>query len=146
MFELHPTLKADTHIIGEFPLCLALLMNNSHVPWVILVPKRVGLRELYELSATDQQLAFAESLTVSQALMAEFKGDKLNTAAIGNMVAQLHLHHIVRFRHDPVWPQPVWGNLAAKPYTKTTCQQMLKRLRIIFTTHSADFKTSNGAS
>lgn len=139
MFTLHPTLKADTHEIGHFSACIALLMNNSHVPWVILVPKRNGLREMHELNKKDQQQVFAESLLVGEALFSEFKGDKLNTAAIGNMVPQLHLHHIVRFQHDTAWPKPVWGNLPDKKYTKITAAQTLKRLHLVFSNASSDF-------
>ncbi len=139
MFSLHPTLDADTYKIGRFPLCSALLMNNRQLPWVILVPRRVGIRELYELGTRDQQAVFQESILVGQALMAEFKGDKLNTAAIGNLVPQLHIHHIVRYQHDPIWPQPVWGNIDQKKYTKITSQQMLKRLRKCFAEHTQGF-------
>ncbi len=139
MFELHPTLRADTYLIGHFKLSVALLMNNRLLPWVILVPRRVGMREAYELSASDQHQLMLESATLGEALMREFKGDKLNTAAIGNMVPQLHVHHIVRFQHDPVWPQPVWGVLPPKPYTQITSRQMLKRLRELFNDGEQDF-------
>lgn len=132
MFKLHSTLSADTYEIGHFATSVALLMNNSRLPWVILVPKRNGIRELYELTAKEQQQINAESLLVGKALMNEFKGDKLNTGTIGNLVPQLHLHHVIRYYHDPVWPQPVWGNLDTKPYTKTTSTQMLTRLRKLF--------------
>lgn len=139
MFSLHPTLQADTAEIGQFPVCTALLMNNAHLPWIILVPKRAGIREMHELSQKDQQAVFQESLLVGKTLLEDFNGDKLNTAAIGNMVPQLHLHHIVRFKHDPVWPQPVWGNLPNKKYTQIKLGQMLKRLRRLLENASSDF-------
>ncbi len=146
MFELHPTLKANTFEIGHFPCCLALLLNNSHLPWVLLVPKRAGMRELYELTSEQQQQALAESLLVSQTLMAEFKGDKLNTGIIGNLVPQLHWHHVIRYQHDPAWPQPVWGNLPAKPYTKITSQQRLAQLRTLFANAASEFNFTPSAS
>ena len=141
MFALHPTLTADTYEIGQFPACTALLMNNSHLPWVILVPRQAGIREMHELSAKDRQQVFEESIFLGKSLMIEFKGDKLNIAAIGNMVPQLHLHHIVRYQHDPVWPQPVWGNLPDKKYTRVTSTQMLKRLRQLFKQSAMAFST-----
>lgn len=133
MFTLHPTLAADTNIVGNLTLCRVLLMNNRRLPWVILVPERAGIRESYELSAADQLALNKESNALGKALMTEFNGDKLNVAALGNVVPQLHVHHIVRYTHDPVWPNPVWGNLAPKPYTQTTWQQMIKRLQKRFT-------------
>lgn len=143
MFNLHPTLAADTFKIGQFSLCIACLMNNSQLPWVILVPQRAGMRELYELSSSDQQQAFAESLLVGKTLMAEFNGDKLNAATIGNMVPQLHIHHIVRFKHDSAWPKPVWGNISEKKYTQISRQQMLKRLRTVFSSASKEFSAND---
>ncbi len=139
MFSLHPTLQADTIEVGQFPVCRALLMNNAHLPWIILVPKRAGMREVHELNQKDQQAVFQESMIVGKALLGEFKGDKLNTATIGNMVPQLHLHHIVRFKHDPVWPKPVWGALPEKKYTQIKLNQMLKRLHSLFESASSDF-------
>ena len=139
MFNLHKTLAADTFDIGAFQLCTARLMNNSRLPWVILVPQRNGIRESYELSAQDQALLLAESCLVSQSLMREFKGDKLNVGSLGNLVPQLHVHHVVRYSLDPVWPNPVWGNLESKPYTFDTKKTMLKRLRKLFATESDHF-------
>ena len=117
MFKLHPTLAADTLEVCELTLCKVLLMNNAHVPWVILVPQREGIRELYELNKLDQRQANTESALVSEAMMTLFKGDKLNTGAIGNIVPQLHLHHVVRYTNDLCWPKPVWGNLPEQAYT-----------------------------
>lgn len=116
-FLLHPRLAADCHVAGDFPLCRLLLMNDANYPWFILVPRRENLREIYELSETDQRQLLLESSQLSRALMQTFKGDKLNIAALGNVVPQLHLHHIVRFQNDPAWPAPVWGKHPAAPYT-----------------------------
>ncbi|MGY3570333.1 HIT family protein [Vibrio paucivorans] len=109
-FELHPQLAKDTSVIGEFPLSLALLHKDNAVPWVILVPKRTNLKELHHLPMKEQQQFLVESQAVSQALEATFRPDKLNLGALGNMVPQLHIHHIARFTDDVAWPGPVWGN------------------------------------
>src|SRR6185436_11364077 len=100
-FELHARLAADTFVLGDFPLCRLLLMNDAHYPWFILVPRRAGAREIYELAEADQQLLLGESAQLSRAAMTAFAGEKLNVAALGNVVSQLHLHHVVRFVSDP---------------------------------------------
>ncbi len=115
-FELHPQLQKDCITLGNFPLCRVLLMNDANYPWFILVPQREGLREIYELNEADLYLLMHESVAFSRALTTLFKPDKLNIAALGNVVPQLHVHHIARFEHDPAWPAPVWGKLPAKPY------------------------------
>ena len=104
-------------------------MNNKLLPWLILVPKRTAIREIYELSIKDQGLVQKESSFIAQLLMQHYKGDKLNVASLGNMVPQLHLHHIVRYQHDSVWPNPVWGNISSKPYSQSDAKQELKQLR-----------------
>ena len=116
-FTLHPQLAKDCHRLGRFELGLLLLMNDAQYPWCILVPQREGLREIYELDEPDQALLLRESVALGRALMTAFRGDKLNVAALGNMVPQLHLHHIVRHAGDPAWPAPVWGKLPPRPYT-----------------------------
>lgn len=128
-FELHPQLAADTVEIGDFPLCRLLLMNDRQYPWTILVPRRAGLREIYELHESDQLRFWRESAQLSQALMRAFNGDKLNVAAFGNMVPQLHIHHIVRFKGDPAWPAPVWGKHPAQPYESAALNERLTLLR-----------------
>jgi len=116
MFKLHPQLFADTVPIGDLPLCRVLLVNDSQYPWLVLVPRRVDILETYQLSEDDQQQLLIESNTLSSLLMNHFNGNKLNVAALGNMVPQLHIHHIVRFTNDPTWPKPVWGMLPSRPY------------------------------
>lgn len=108
-FQLAEALQRDCIEVGQLPLSLVLMMNDRQYPWFILVPKRVDIREVYQLTMADQQQLAHESSWFGQALMSYFRGDKLNIAALGNMVPQLHVHHIVRFRHDCAWPKPVWG-------------------------------------
>lgn len=113
---LHERLAADTLSLGRSRLCEVRLMNDQTWPWVLLVPALAGIREIYELSAEQQQVLMQESSTLSRGMMEAFGGDKMNVAALGNMVPQLHLHHIVRFEGDPAWPGPVWGKQAPVPY------------------------------
>lgn len=116
MNEIHPQLLKDCMVIGKMPLSHLLLMLDANYPWFILVPERVGIREIYELSMTDQQQLLHESSNLGNALMQGFRGDKLNIAALGNIVPQLHVHHIVRYQNDPAWPAPVWGKVPVRPY------------------------------
>ena len=116
-FQLHAQLKQDCFIVGQFELCLVLLLNDSQFPWFILVPQRENIREIFELQNEEQQLLIQESSYFSQQLATIFEAEKLNVAAIGNIVPQLHVHHIVRYQTDKAWPAPVWGKFAATPYT-----------------------------
>ncbi|EIJ35079.1 HIT family protein [Thiothrix nivea] len=131
-FELHPQLAQDTHFVTDLPLCRVLLMNESRYPWLILVPRRADIREIHELDAADRQQLWEESDQVSRALMALFQPDKLNLAALGNMVPQLHLHYVARFRTDAAWPAPVWGKFAPALYTPeqaaSRCRELKKKL------------------
>jgi diadenosine tetraphosphate (Ap4A) HIT family hydrolase len=115
-FELHPRLAADTFDAGALALCRLLLMNDANYPWFILVPQRAGVREICELADADQAVLLRESVALQRAMLAAFAPDKLNVAALGNVVPQLHLHHVARFATDPAWPAPVWGRAPARPY------------------------------
>ena len=129
MFELHPRLNEDCITIGAFPLCRLLLMNDAKYPWLILVPQRGGIREVFELSEADQQQLLWESATLSRLIAEHFKADKINVAALGNMVPQLHIHHIVRYSSDAAWPAPVWGHAPAEPYSEQALDVMVTTLR-----------------
>ncbi len=128
MAEIHPQLCKDCLVLGRFPLSYLLLMNNSHYPWLILVPDRDAVTEIYHLCERDQQQLWQESAHLSAQLMKQLDGDKLNVAAIGNIVSQLHLHHVVRYRSDAVWPAPVWGKLPAIAYSDDSLAKLIKRL------------------
>ncbi len=117
-FQLHPRLQADSLAITELELCELRLINDSQYPWLILVPKRPDITEIFQLSETDQQLLQQESSLIAKTMAELFKADKMNIAAIGNMVPQLHIHHIARYKTDIAWPAPVWGKFDAVPYTK----------------------------
>ncbi|NGY06599.1 HIT domain-containing protein [Solimonas terrae] len=129
-FELHPQLAADTRTVGDWPLSRVLLMNDAQFPWLILVPRRSGLREIFELPERDQQQLLRESSALGRALLALFPlGEKLNIGALGNLVPQLHVHHIVRWADDAAWPAPVWGRLPPLPYADDVAAITLQRLR-----------------
>ena len=115
-FSLHPRLEADTETLADLPLCRALLMNDSRYPWVILVPRIPDIREIHQLSDQDQIRLLKETSGLSKAMERAFGADKINVAALGNMVPQLHIHVIARFASDSTWPAPVWGQGQAVPY------------------------------
>jgi diadenosine tetraphosphate (Ap4A) HIT family hydrolase len=108
-FKLHPQLEKDCVSLSDLKLSRLLLMNNKDFPWCILVPRINDIREIHELSEADQQTLLMESSELSRVMLQIFKGEKMNIAALGNMVPQLHVHHIVRTETDKAWPNPVWG-------------------------------------
>ena len=116
-FHLHPRLKEDCIAIGRFDLCQLLMMNDSQYPWFILVPEKADLKEIYQLSKPDLHKLAEESSYLAENLASLYHADKMNVAAIGNLVPQLHIHHVVRYLVDIAWPAPVWGKFAAIPYT-----------------------------
>lgn len=129
MFELHPRLAQDSAVIGEFELCLLLLSRDANYPWCILVPKCEDIYEIHHLSEEEQLQLIRESCRLSEVMTSVFDADKMNVAALGNVVRQLHVHHIARFTDDPAWPQPIWGKLPAKQYTETEFAERIKRLQ-----------------
>lgn len=130
-FELHPGLAADCAQIGDLPLCRVLLMRDANYPWLILVPRRPGLRELHQLTESDLARFWHESARVGRSLMDHFGADKLNVAALGNVVEQLHVHHIVRYENDRAWPRPVWGVAPAEPYGEAQLDGLCRKLRAL---------------
>lgn len=128
-FELHPQLEADTVEVGDMELCRVLLMNDSRYPWLILVPKRPKIVEVYELDTEDQVELAYEVTRVGKVMMELLDGHKLNVAALGNMVPQFHVHIIVRQEDDPAWPAPVWGHSPAVPHTSTQLENRLTLIR-----------------
>ena len=128
MFSLHPQLASDSIWLGTTTLCELLLMDDVTYPWFVLVPRREDISEIYQLNEADQMQLWRESSQLSRSLATLFCADKMNVAALGNVVPQLHLHHIVRFRHDPAWPAPVWGKTSAVPYSAMQRQALIDRL------------------
>ena len=128
MFQLDNRLEADTLLLGAFPLSLLLLSKDANYPWCILVPQREDIREIYQLNGADRQQLLDESCLVAETLNTLFAGDKINVAAIGNMVPQLHMHHVVRFKTDAAWPGPVWGAVAAATYPQQLLTETAERI------------------
>ncbi len=116
MFTLHPILDNDTALVTNLSLCRVLQMNDARYPWLILVPQREDVREMHHLSPEDQSLLFKEMMQASNIIEALYTPDKINVGALGNLVPQLHIHVIARYKDDAAWPGPVWGHSAAVPY------------------------------
>jgi diadenosine tetraphosphate (Ap4A) HIT family hydrolase len=128
MADIHPQLLNDCQVLGRFPLCHLLLMLDANYPWFILVPDRENISELYQLSNEDQEQVIKESSLLAKSLMDIFKGDKMNIAALGNIVPQCHVHHVVRYKTDPAWPAPIWGKYPAKAYLKDEIESVREKL------------------
>ncbi|MFV1997532.1 MAG: HIT domain-containing protein [Acidiferrobacterales bacterium] len=135
MTDIHPRLLQDCVLLGRFKLCHLLVMQDANYPWFILVPDRDGASEIYQLAEPDQMQLMKESAILSRGLQKAFGGDKLNVAALGNIVPQLHLHHVVRFRSDAAWPAPVWGKLPALPYETDQLQGVIAKLKPLLDEH-----------
>ena len=131
MFELDGRLAADTFVLGSTSLSRVLLMNDARFPWLILVPERADVSEPFDLSEADQEQLWQESMRLGGAMKAHFAADKINVAALGNQVAQLHVHHIARFHVDAAWPGPVWGVGRAVPYEAAAVQALMHELRSV---------------
>ncbi|WP_421780846.1 HIT domain-containing protein [Kiloniella litopenaei] len=129
-FALHERLEADTLFIKDLTHSRVLLMNDSQYPWLILVPRYSNLRDLHDLSKVQLAEVMEEVRLVSDILVEEFKAFKINVAALGNMVPQLHIHVIARYEDDPAWPGPVWGVHPAKAYDSNKA----KALKVILET------------
>ena len=127
-FFLHPRLEKDTFLIGNFSLCRVLLMNESRYPWIILVPQKDHLREVFDLGPNDISLLADESSFVAQKMDYFFDADKMNIANLGNVVEQLHIHHVARFKIDAAWPDPVWGKFTPDPYTPEKSAELIESL------------------
>ncbi len=128
-FTLHPQLKKDTTYIGEFPLCMVLLHRDSSVPWLILVPKIENLKEFHHMTMEQQQQFLRESQMISELLELEFKPNKINLGALGNLVPQLHYHHIARFKNDIAWPGPIWGNTSGTWRSEEEQSELTDKIR-----------------
>jgi diadenosine tetraphosphate (Ap4A) HIT family hydrolase len=133
MFALDPRLQQDTLPIGDFPLCRLLLSNDSNYPWFILVPRREGISEIFQLDVADQLQLWQETTALAETLKGSFDAHKLNVAALGNVVSQLHMHVIVRKHEDAAWPAPIWGKHPAKPYSAEQVAAIRERLRLVLT-------------
>lgn len=128
-FAIDPQLARDTIAAGDLPLSRVLLNADANYPWLILVPRRAGLVELIDLSETERVTLMGEIARVSTALRDVAGCDKLNVAALGNVVAQLHIHVIARFKTDAAWPNPVWNVAPRRAYEISAREKLIAALR-----------------
>ena len=135
-FLLDERLARDSQSILELSLCDLRLSKDSRWPWLILVPKRADVSEVFDLSPADQQLLWAEQVRVANALKKCTNATKINIAAIGNVVRQLHVHVVARFEGDANWPAPIWGYGTAEPYTDAAFETM--KTTILDALHAQD--------
>lgn len=128
-WSLHPQLAQDTFPVGDLALARVLLAKDANYPWLILVPRRPGLVELIDLDENAQVQLLGETAAAARALKSITECDKLNIAALGNQVAQLHVHVIARRHSDAAWPKPVWGAVAPAEYVPTIRDGLIGALR-----------------
>jgi diadenosine tetraphosphate (Ap4A) HIT family hydrolase len=126
-FVLHPQLAADSLLLTEWPLSQVRLINDQQYPWFLLVPKVTAAKDIIDLTDEQQLQFWQESKLLSHWIRSDYQPDKLNIAALGNVVAQLHLHHIGRFKSDMAWPAPVWGKHPARPYSTELLTILMER-------------------
>ncbi len=141
MFTLDSRLQQDCLLVGDFPLCRLLLMNDASYPWFILVPRREEVSEIFQLDGADQRQLWQETSLLAETLKDTFAADKMNVATLGNVVSQLHMHVIVRRCDDAAWPAPVWGRQPARPYEDAQIRQIIDKLRLVLT---GDFQFAGG--
>ncbi len=120
-FEIDPAFIATSHAVGDLPLCHVRLQDDARYPWLVLIPRLAGLREIEQLSAGDRARLMEEAVLAGKAVrvlggLFDFEVEKLNIGALGNVTAQLHVHVVGRRAGDPAWPGPVWGHSAAEAY------------------------------
>lgn len=132
MFVLHERLEADTVHITDWPLCRVVLLKDANYPWMVLVPRRHGVVEIHELDAADRATLMEEMAEAARRLQHATKAHKMNVAALGNVVPQLHVHVIARFANDAAWPRPVWGVVPAAPYSPSALADEVARCKQIF--------------
>ncbi|MCW8986543.1 MAG: HIT domain-containing protein [Gammaproteobacteria bacterium] len=141
--KFDPRLLNDCVVIGKFTLCHVLLMRDANYPWCVLVPDREDMIEIFDLSDEDQTQLNLESNTLLEYLKNEFHADKMNVAALGNVVSQLHIHHIVRYKTDIAWPAPVWCAHPAKKYSDEELASRISRLVKGFANLNLGFQASD---
>lgn len=132
-WQLHPQLADDSHPLAHLSLSELRLMDDANHPWLILAPRVADAVELIDLRKSQQAELTREIATCSRLLQSQFKPFKLNVAALGNLVPQLHVHVIARFEDDIAWPRPVWGTASARPYSPEVLVQRIRQLQAALT-------------
>lgn len=133
-FKLNQTLEKDSLMVCDLSFSQVRLINDSQYPWFILVPRKSGLREIIDLTEDEQALMWKESALLSRCIKTYFAPDKLNLGMLGNMVSQLHVHHIARFKNDVAWPGPVWGKHKMKAYTPEQHDVLINKIKTMLLT------------
>ena len=131
-FALDPRIAADSLASGALSLCAVRLFDDARFPWFLLVPRRPGLTELTDLHDEDATDLMAEIRVAARVMTILAKPDKINVATLGNVVPQLHLHVVARFRSDPAWPGPVWGHGPRAPYPDHAAAALVERAGALF--------------
>jgi diadenosine tetraphosphate (Ap4A) HIT family hydrolase len=132
VFTLDSRLAADTLPIGDLPLCSALLLDDARFPWFVLVPRRANVTEMTDLSEEDAAALMDEMRVATRVMLELAQPDKVNVAALGNIVPQLHVHIVGRFLSDPAWPGPVWGHGTRAPYPDHAAAALVERAAGLF--------------
>lgn len=127
-FVLDPQLERDSSLLMKLGLCQLRLMQDSRWPWVLLVPQRAGISEIFEMTPLDQTMLTFETAITAKAVKQASKCLKINIGALGNQVRQFHLHIIGRHENDPAWPGPVWGHGEARPWSRDARADFTERL------------------
>jgi|TARA_B110000879_G_C11002528_1_gene443601 diadenosine tetraphosphate (Ap4A) HIT family hydrolase len=139
LFELHPQLVKDTIFVGEFELSKLLIHRDATYPWFILVPKKPDITEIYHLLDAERSQLMSESCLLAEAMMKLFLPDKINIAALGNIVPQLHLHHVARYKTDLSWPNSIWGRSPQTEYRGNELQVRIKAMMLALYGNSSSF-------
>jgi diadenosine tetraphosphate (Ap4A) HIT family hydrolase len=128
-FSLDVRLEQDSVSVAVIGLCDVRLMRDRRWPWLVLVPRRLDVSEVFELTPLDQTLLTFETNLVASALKAETRAEKINVGALGNIVRQLHVHVIARSAGDANWPGPVWGHGKPEPYEDNDMRDFMMRMQ-----------------
>lgn len=128
-FTLDPRLEETSHFVCDLSLCMVRLVDDARFPWLMIVPRRGGLRDFHDVAEADKAAFHKEIDQVSAVLQAKSGAEKMNVGALGNMVPQLHVHIIARFEADEAWPGPVWGVGTAIPYDKADAASRVAEYR-----------------
>lgn len=145
-FKLHPQLQQDTLFIEHLKISDLRLMNDERFPWLVLIPRKNNIIELHDLEKKELIDLLDEITSVSKTLQRLFQADKMNIATFGNIVPQLHVHIIARFKTDPAWPKPVFGFEAPVPYSTNKAQQMITNIREIIGNYHSNYSQSEPAN
>jgi len=127
-FALDPKIAADSIFVADLPLSAVRMMRDANYPWLLLVPRRAGIFEIVDLAPSDRLQLMEEIAMTSATLRAAVPCDKLNVAALGNVVRQLHVHIIARRKDDPAWPNPIWGAAPARTYATGAAEALAAEL------------------